>query len=71
MIIGGFAIGAQRGFFYVRAEYPLAIERIEKGDRRSAAARGCWARTFSARASISTWRSAWAPGPSSAARKRP
>ena len=29
MIIGGFAIGAQRGFFYVRAEYPMAIERIE------------------------------------------
>ncbi|MCU0236113.1 MAG: 4Fe-4S binding protein [Acidobacteria bacterium] len=29
MTIGGFAIGAQRGFFYVRAEYPLAIERIE------------------------------------------
>jgi len=29
MIIGGFAIGASRGFFYVRAEYPLAIKRIE------------------------------------------
>ncbi len=29
MILGGFAIGAQRGFFYVRAEYPLAIRRIE------------------------------------------
>ncbi|MBN1394559.1 MAG: NADH-quinone oxidoreductase subunit NuoF [Pirellulales bacterium] len=30
MIIGGFAIGAHQGFFYVRAEYPLAIERIQK-----------------------------------------
>ena len=30
MLIGGFAIGAQQGFFYVRAEYPLAIERIER-----------------------------------------
>ncbi|MFO7821736.1 MAG: NADH-quinone oxidoreductase subunit NuoF [Lentisphaeria bacterium] len=29
MIIGAFAIGANRGFFYVRAEYPLAIRRIE------------------------------------------
>ncbi len=29
MIIGGFATGASRGFFYVRAEYPLAIQRIE------------------------------------------
>jgi NADH:ubiquinone oxidoreductase subunit F (NADH-binding)/NAD-dependent dihydropyrimidine dehydrogenase PreA subunit len=29
MIIGGYAIGAHRGFFYVRAEYPLAIQRIQ------------------------------------------
>jgi NADH:ubiquinone oxidoreductase subunit F (NADH-binding) len=30
MILGGFTIGAQKGFFYIRAEYPLAIERVEK-----------------------------------------
>jgi len=30
MIIGGFAIGARQGFFYVRAEYPMAIRRIER-----------------------------------------
>ena len=30
MLLGGFAIGACRGFFYVRAEYPLAIERIQQ-----------------------------------------
>ncbi|MDY0062441.1 MAG: NADH-quinone oxidoreductase subunit NuoF [Myxococcota bacterium] len=29
MILGGYAIGAARGFFYVRAEYPLAIRRID------------------------------------------
>ena len=29
MMIGGFAIGAHRGFFYIRAEYPLAIKRIQ------------------------------------------
>jgi NADH:ubiquinone oxidoreductase subunit F (NADH-binding)/(2Fe-2S) ferredoxin/NAD-dependent dihydropyrimidine dehydrogenase PreA subunit len=29
MIIGGFSIGAQKGFFYIRAEYPLAIKRIQ------------------------------------------
>lgn len=29
MMIGGYAIGAHRGFFYVRAEYPLAVERIQ------------------------------------------
>ncbi|MDD5614046.1 MAG: NADH-quinone oxidoreductase subunit NuoF [Candidatus Omnitrophica bacterium] len=30
MIIGGYAIGAQRGIIYIRAEYPLAIKRLEK-----------------------------------------
>jgi NADH:ubiquinone oxidoreductase subunit F (NADH-binding)/(2Fe-2S) ferredoxin len=29
MIIGGYAIAAHRGFFYVRAEYPMAIRRIQ------------------------------------------
>jgi NADH-quinone oxidoreductase subunit F len=29
MIIAGYAIGAERGYIYVRAEYPLAIERIQ------------------------------------------
>ena len=28
MTIGGFAIGASMGYLYVRAEYPLAIERV-------------------------------------------
>lgn len=28
--IGGYAIGAQKGIIYIRAEYPLAIERLEK-----------------------------------------
>jgi len=30
MMIGGYAIGATKGYFYIRAEYPLAIERVEK-----------------------------------------
>ncbi|MBP8952704.1 MAG: NADH-quinone oxidoreductase subunit NuoF [Armatimonadetes bacterium] len=29
MIIGGYAIGASQGYIYVRAEYPLAIRRLE------------------------------------------
>jgi NADH-quinone oxidoreductase subunit F len=29
VIIAGYAIGAEQGYIYVRAEYPLAIERIE------------------------------------------
>ena len=34
MMIGAYAIGASKGFFYIRAEYPLAIERIEKAIRQ-------------------------------------
>lgn len=30
MMIAGYAIGAEKGFFYIRAEYPLAIARITK-----------------------------------------
>ncbi|MGA2068548.1 MAG: NADH-ubiquinone oxidoreductase-F iron-sulfur binding region domain-containing protein [Thermoguttaceae bacterium] len=30
MLIAGYAIAACRGFFYVRAEYPMAIRRIER-----------------------------------------
>ena len=29
MIIAGYAIGATKGFIYIRAEYPLAIRRLE------------------------------------------
>ncbi len=28
MAIGGYAVGAQQGYIYVRAEYPLAIDRL-------------------------------------------
>lgn len=30
MVIAGYAIGADEGYVYVRAEYPLAIERLEQ-----------------------------------------
>lgn len=30
MIISGYAVGASRGYFYIRAEYPLAIKRVRK-----------------------------------------
>ena len=29
MIIGGYAIGAKKGYVYIRAEYPIAIERLD------------------------------------------
>lgn len=30
MVIAGYTIGAQKGYIYIRAEYPLAIERVKK-----------------------------------------
>jgi len=30
MAISGYAIGAEKGYIYVRAEYPLAIQRLQK-----------------------------------------
>jgi len=37
MIIGAYAIGASEGYIYVRAEYPLAITRIEKAIEQATA----------------------------------
>ncbi|MEI8345490.1 MAG: NAD(P)H-dependent oxidoreductase subunit E, partial [Candidatus Omnitrophota bacterium] len=30
MIIGGYAVGASKGIVYIRAEYPLAVKRLER-----------------------------------------
>lgn len=30
MVIGAYAIGANKGYVYIRAEYPLAVERLKK-----------------------------------------
>lgn len=38
MIIGGYAIGASGGYIYVRAEYPLAIDRLTKAIEKARAA---------------------------------
>jgi len=35
MIIGGYAIGARQGYIYVRAEYPLAIERVQVASKQA------------------------------------
>jgi len=35
MVIGAYAIGAQEGYIYVRAEYPLAVERLEEAIRQA------------------------------------
>ena len=30
MLIGGYVMGAPKGIIYVRAEYPLAVQRLER-----------------------------------------
>ena len=35
MMLGGFAIGATKGYVYVRAEYPLAVERLDLAIRKA------------------------------------
>ncbi len=35
MIIAGYAIGAQNGYFYVRAEYPIAVNRLKIGIKQA------------------------------------
>jgi len=34
MEIAGYAVGAQKGYIYVRAEYPLAVKRLENAINR-------------------------------------
>jgi NADH-quinone oxidoreductase subunit F len=38
MIIGGYAIGASKGYVYIRAEYPLAVERLRLAIKQAHAA---------------------------------
>jgi len=35
MVIAGYAVGADQGFIYVRAEYPLAISRLQNAIRQA------------------------------------
>jgi NADH:ubiquinone oxidoreductase subunit F (NADH-binding)/(2Fe-2S) ferredoxin len=38
MAIAGYAIGAQKGYIYIRAEYPLAVKRLEIAIKQARAA---------------------------------
>ena len=38
LMISAYAIGAETGFFYIRAEYPLAVERIQRAINQCRAA---------------------------------
>ena len=33
MTIAAYAVGAEDGYIYVRAEYPLSVERLSNGNR--------------------------------------
>ena len=57
------------GYNYIRGEFWEPYERFEEGAGRRRATPGCWARTSSAAASISTSTRILAPAPTSAARK--
>jgi NADH:ubiquinone oxidoreductase subunit F (NADH-binding) len=35
LAIAAFAVGADKGYFYIRAEYPLAIERVDKAIKKA------------------------------------
>lgn len=35
MMLAAYAVGAQKGFFYIRAEYPLAIRRVKNAIRQA------------------------------------
>ncbi len=35
MLIGGYATGAHQGYFYIRAEYQLAVDRVERAIRQA------------------------------------
>ena len=71
MAIAARAVGAHEGFFYIRAEYPLAVERINEALRALRRSGGCWAIGAGQRLPARTWRSRKGPGRSSAARRRP
>lgn len=35
MALAGYAVGARRGYIYIRAEYPLAVERLKKAIKQA------------------------------------
>ena len=54
MLIAAYAIGASKGYIYCRAEYPLAIERLQRARSTSAGGPACSAATSSGASPTST-----------------
>jgi len=70
MAIAAYAVGASKGYVYVRAEYPLAVNRLTTC-LRDARRRGLLGNNICNTRSTSMWKSASAPAPLCAARRRP
>ena len=64
-----YAIGAEQGYIYVRAEYPLAIERLQKAIKQAKKAGLLGARDPGGAVQLRRSTSGSAPAPSSAARR--
>ena len=69
MTIAGIAVGATKGYVYIRSEYPARDRRHDGGDRDRPPRAACSAPPSRARPMPSTWKCAPAPAPMSAARK--
>ena len=69
IMIAGYAIGADEGIVYCRAEYPLAIRRLEIAIE-AMKKKGFSKVRSTERSSLSRYVSRWGPGPLSAARKQ-
>ena len=70
MLIAAYAVGASEGYIYVRAEYPLAIKRLQATRFARPSEWACSAPTSAARVSVFASISAWAPEHLSAAKRR-
>ena len=71
MTIAGYpAVGAHQGYIYVRAEYPIAVKRLETAIRQ-AKEYGLLGKNIFDSGFDAIWSCAWARAPSSAARRPP
>ena len=69
MAIAGYAIGASQGYVYVRAEYPIAVQRLQIAIQQAREYGLYWRQHLPPQISTSTLRSVSAPAPLSAARR--
>ena len=69
MAIAGYAIGANQGYVYIRAEYPIAVQRLQIAIDQAREVRSAGQGYLGHRLRLRHRAYVWAPAPSSAARK--